>query len=88
MTRNGTCKHTYQHQEVSSMPEHKDPLDPKSWSHEIMPEVYTCTWLDARDALPPPVARWKHTAQLRDGDCDTCPHYTPAATIPQSGRRS
>ena len=86
MTRNGTCKHTYQHQEMWSMSADKDPHDPKNWHHQPMPEeVYTCTWLAARP-LPPPVARWQHTAQLRPGDCDACPHYQPAATIP--GRRS
>lgn len=73
MTRNGTCRHTYQAQEVSRGSSASD-MQPVVDTTDCL----TCQWLSGKNArLPPPIARQNGTFEIRPGDCDDCTHYQP-----------
>ena len=78
MSRTGTCRHSWQVQEVWRIPMHRQPHEPAE-THEVLPEMYTCEWLAQHEPLPPTVKRWSGGFDIRDGDCEACPHYEPAA---------
>lgn len=86
MSKTGTCRWTHQIQEMwrirGGLLDYSHPHTPKAAEHVVMPDgQYTCQWLDqyGRDSLPPAIKRYNGAFQLRDGDCDACPHYVPAA---------
>lgn len=85
MSRLGTCRHAYQIQEqwvIDVGPDYSHPHSPKKTErHEVMPEEYTCQWLEQHEPLPPPIKRRHGGIDLREGDCEQCPHYEPAASL-------
>jgi hypothetical protein len=75
MSRLGTCAFAHQIQEVETVPfSHQPHLRPRV---EICPEIYTCQFFDNPE-LPPPIARHNGSFDIREGDCEACPYYTPA----------
>jgi hypothetical protein len=73
--RYGTCRHCRQIAAVVRITSdlHEEVI--ADW-----PEVYTCHWLDGFE-LPPPVQRWNGGFEIRNGDCEICPHYEPAGGV-------
>ena len=84
MTRNGTCKHTFQVQECYRFsPEETEGmrLDPERFRVVDTSDILMCEFLSNRfESLPPPIARQNGGFSIKPGDCDACPHYEPAAT--------
>lgn len=85
MSKTGTCRWTHQTLEVWRTPsgaglDYSHPhTRTQREEHVTLPENdYTCVWLSQFD-LPPAIKRYHGTFELRDGDCDVCPHYVPAA---------
>jgi hypothetical protein len=74
MNRFGTCRHTFQIQEVYAEDGRQKVVDTT--------EDYTCQYLDSLGKLPPPVARANGSFAIRREDCDRCPRYEPAWTGP------
>lgn len=85
MSKTGTCRWTHQTQEMSTRKgglglDYSHPHTPGAqWKHHTLPESYTCEWLRQYLPLPPAIARQNGSFEIRDGDCDACPHYVPAA---------
>lgn len=85
MSKFGTCKFAHQIQEKWLIPYGPDPdyshphTKPPVEEHIILPEDYTCQWLDQHGTLPPPIKRMNGGFKIRKADCDNCPHYAPAS---------
>jgi hypothetical protein len=73
----GTCKHTYQIQEMWTIRLNPQPHEVLEEYHPS-PERYTCQWLDQFGELPPTIKRRNGGFEVRGTDCDECVHYAPA----------
>lgn len=87
MSKLGTCRWGYQIQEMWRTRgglDYSHPHTPPHKTHEVLPEAYTCQWLDQHDheRLPPPIKRRNGGFDIRDTDCDACTHYEPAGAFP------
>lgn len=82
MSRLGTCKYSFEIQEMYRIPVSDQPHDRSE--RVVDPQQYTCQWLDTAGPLPPPVKRMQGGFCLRDTDCDECPRYQAAFPLSQS----
>lgn len=76
MSRTGTCVHAVQVLKKEIIPIYGEPVRTIT-----LPNEYDCGWLSGLGELPPAVARWRAGHEIREGDCEACPRYTPAADL-------
>lgn len=76
MSKLGTCRHSHQIQEMWRIAMRRQPHEPAE-EHVLLPEEYTCQWLDTAGDLPPPIKRRHGGFDLRAGDCDECARFQP-----------
>jgi hypothetical protein len=76
MSRLGACRWAHQVQELHEAPaSHQPHLRP---TIHICPEIYLCNFFCGMD-LPPPIVRASGAWEIREGDCEKCPYFQPAA---------
>jgi hypothetical protein len=73
MSKLGTCAFAHQLQEVEYIPFEQNAAP----YTETCPEHYVCEFFITEE-LPPPIQRFNGGFEIREGDCESCPYYTPA----------